>query len=59
MPDAKPSDFFVGILEFFAILLPGAALVYLIQPWSLDFIPSQLQPKDAPRAGSFSSLSPT
>jgi hypothetical protein len=26
----KPSDFFIGVLDFFAILLPGAAAAYLI-----------------------------
>lgn len=25
----KPTDFFIGVMEFFAILMPGAALVYL------------------------------
>lgn len=29
----KPSDFFVGVIDFFAILLPGAALVYLFRPF--------------------------
>jgi hypothetical protein len=28
----KPSDFFLGVMDFFGVLLPGAALVYLIQP---------------------------
>ena len=28
----KPSDFFVGVIDFFAVLLPGASLVYLLQP---------------------------
>lgn len=28
----KPSDFFIGVTDFFAVLLPGAALVYLLQP---------------------------
>ena len=28
----KPSDFFIGVVDFFAVLLPGAALVYLLQP---------------------------
>jgi hypothetical protein len=46
MADAKPSDFFLGIIEFFAIVLPGAALIYLIQPWTARFVPPQLQPLD-------------
>lgn len=28
----KPSDFFLGVVEFFAVLLPGAAFVYLLRP---------------------------
>ena len=28
----KPSDFFIGVVDFFAVLLPGAALVYILQP---------------------------
>lgn len=26
----KPADFFIGVMEFFAILMPGAVLVYLM-----------------------------
>jgi hypothetical protein len=44
MPDAKPGDFFLGIIEFFAVLLPGAAFVYLIQPWTLGQLPIELIP---------------
>src|SRR4030095_3780572 len=50
MPDAKPSDFFLGAIEFFAILLPGAALVYLVQPWTRQLVPDALLPKDAAAA---------
>jgi hypothetical protein len=28
----KPSDFFIGVVDFFAVLLPGAALVCLLRP---------------------------
>jgi hypothetical protein len=28
----KPSDFFIGVLDFFAVLLAGASLVYLLLP---------------------------
>jgi hypothetical protein len=35
----KPSDFFIGIVDFFAILLPGAALAYLLQPLMVTGIP--------------------
>lgn len=30
----KPSDFFFGAMEFFAVLLPGAVLAYLLAPWA-------------------------
>ena len=35
----KPSDFFVGVVDFFAVLLPGAALVYLFRPFLTDDVP--------------------
>ena len=35
----KPSDFFIGVVEFFAILLPGAALVYLLEPLAIAAAP--------------------
>ena len=51
MADAKPSDFFLGVIHFFAILLPGAALVYLtypllflIRPWAWKPIERHLPP---------------
>lgn len=28
----KPSEFFIGILDFFAILLPGAILTAILAP---------------------------
>jgi hypothetical protein len=34
----KPSDFFVGITDFFAILLPGALLSFLAQRYALNNI---------------------
>jgi hypothetical protein len=36
---AKPSDFFVGVIDFFAVLLPGASLVYLLQPLIVTGLP--------------------
>jgi hypothetical protein len=30
----KPSDFFFGAMEFFAVLLPGVILAYLLLPWA-------------------------
>lgn len=40
----KPSDFFVGVVDFFAILLPGAALVYLSRPFLIDDVPNDWLP---------------
>jgi hypothetical protein len=50
MADAKPADFFLGVAEFFGILLPGAALLYLVQPWSAEWVPQQLLPRNASQA---------
>jgi hypothetical protein len=36
--DAKPADFFIGVVEFFSILLPGALLTYLLLPLGLTVI---------------------
>ena len=30
----KPSDFFVGAMDFFSILMPGALLAFLLTPWA-------------------------
>jgi hypothetical protein len=30
----KPGDFFVGAMDFFAILMPGALLAFLLSPWA-------------------------
>lgn len=35
----KPSDFFIGVVDFFAVLLPGAALVYLFRPFLVTSTP--------------------
>jgi hypothetical protein len=32
--DAKPSDFFVGAMDFFAILVPGALVAFILEPWA-------------------------
>lgn len=29
----KPSDFFIGVVDFFAILLPGASFIFLLLPF--------------------------
>jgi 8-oxo-dGTP pyrophosphatase MutT (NUDIX family) len=31
----EPQKFFLGLIDFFSVLLPGAALLYLARPWSL------------------------
>ena len=35
----KPSDFFIGVVDFFAVFLPGAVLVYILQPLVLTGAP--------------------
>jgi hypothetical protein len=35
----KPSDFFIGVSDFFAVLLPGASVLYLFQPLVLARLP--------------------
>jgi hypothetical protein len=32
--DVKPSDFFIGVMDFFAILVPGAILTFMLAPWA-------------------------
>lgn len=36
----KPSDFYIGVVEFFGVLLPGAAITYLLQPFLVENIPT-------------------
>ncbi|MBL8189914.1 MAG: hypothetical protein JNK38_18005 [Acidobacteria bacterium] len=38
----KPSDLFVGIVDFFSVLLPGAVLAFALQLAKVGFIESQL-----------------
>lgn len=38
----KPSDLFVGIVDFFSVLLPGAVLAFAFQLAKVGFIESQL-----------------
>ena len=35
----KPSEFFIGILDFFAILLPGVILTAILAPRMLLVLP--------------------
>ena len=32
--DTKPSDFFIGVMDFFAILVPGAIFTFMLAPWA-------------------------
>jgi hypothetical protein len=43
----KPADFFFGAMDFFAILLPGAVLAYLLTPWSAAVFGPVLPPLDS------------
>jgi hypothetical protein len=40
----KPSDFYIGVVEFFGVLLPGAALFYIAQSYVVIAIPSNWLP---------------
>jgi len=51
MPETKPTDFLSVVFQFFAILLPGAALVYLVQPWTAPLVPLGLRPQDSTSRG--------
>jgi hypothetical protein len=43
----KPADFFFGAMDFFAILLPGVVLAYLLTPWSTAVFGPVLPPLDS------------
>ena len=47
MSEPKPGDLFLGVSELFGILLPGAALLYLVQPWMHELVPRALLPGGA------------
>ncbi len=45
----KPADFYLGVVDFFAVLLPGAGLVYVLQPLLVAQLPVPWLPAgDAP-----------
>lgn len=46
----KPSDFFLGVTDFFAVLLPGASVLYLLRPIVLTSTPRRWLP-DTPTQG--------
>ncbi len=35
----KPGDFYLGVIDFFGILIPGAVLLYLYGDWFAVFLP--------------------
>jgi hypothetical protein len=48
MTNYKPSDLFIGVFEFFGILLPGAAFMFLLDsPIALAF--EKVVPRRSPR----------
>jgi hypothetical protein len=49
----KPGDFFVGIIDFFAILLPGAMLCFLGLPFAHDHLFGHVLPAVAAGAQSW------
>jgi hypothetical protein len=48
MPELKPTDFFLGLVDFFAILLPGAILCYLLLPLYRTYLAPDLEPLNDP-----------
>ncbi|MBL8205473.1 MAG: hypothetical protein JNM09_14650 [Blastocatellia bacterium] len=43
--DFKPGEFFVGIVDFFAILMPGALLAYATKDWASQKLFGPILPK--------------
>jgi hypothetical protein len=41
--DIKPGDLFVGVADFFAVLLPGAILCFLVADEAREFAPNLLE----------------
>lgn len=46
----KPADFYLGVIEFFGVLLPGAALCYLLLPMLTPSLPADWLPQDSTQA---------
>jgi hypothetical protein len=44
MADFKPNDFFVGVIDFFGILVPGAVLLYLRGEYLLGLLGKDMPP---------------
>jgi hypothetical protein len=42
----KPSDFFIGAMDFFSILMPGALLTFLLSPWQAQIFGTALPALD-------------
>ena len=52
MADSKPADFYISLLDFFAVLLPGATLAYLLvrMPWDEGLVTAANAPLTEPGA---------
>ena len=48
--DTKPSDFFVGVIDFFAVILPGALLCSMLVPLAQGHLFGPIVPPFAGRA---------
>ncbi len=44
----KPGDFFLGVIDFFGILVPGAVLLFLHGEWLVDQVGVRLQRQEMP-----------
>ncbi len=47
---AKPADFYLVVIEFFGVLLPGAALCYLLLPLLVPTLPADWLPGGSTQA---------
>ncbi|MEJ2456392.1 MAG: hypothetical protein P8103_19895 [Candidatus Thiodiazotropha sp.] len=47
---AKPADFYLGAIEFFGVLLPGAALCYSLLPLLAPTLPADWLPRSSTQA---------
>ncbi len=47
----KPSEFYIGVLDFFAILLPGAIATAILSPWLAHWIFGPLIDKPTSESG--------
>lgn len=53
----EPQKFFIGLVDFFSIFMPGALLTYLVKDWAaLKFLGSAGYPLNGANPSSYSSL---